>query len=275
MSTVEYHLYRIKFIKPRQIEIFHENISASEIFAASLLEKPTTTLRQDNVWRVGNIEYFSDKIGAFAIGRTSQTTMERYDKESGNFIEKLDDSGPYTHILFDQSIGLLGIAKKSKVAPNVPAIAKKVKALFEKTTIIKNHGIEVRVDPIPDPDSFISKIKKAYSIKKFRAAFTGPNPIDADELFQKPLSVYCQEINGEHGNVEVKGTSLDEKTIEAVAKSTAATGNTASATIQPGRNEKTTNIQLKGDATRFQADSETPRKNLIAELQKIYYQVRT
>lgn len=124
MPASEYHLYRIKFIKPAQKKLFPPELSAAEIFADALTEKPAMELRQNNIWHIGNIEFFDEMTGVFAIGRTTKTTVEKFDNESGDFIEELDDSGPYTRVVFDRSIGLLGIAKKTKVAPETTAIAK-------------------------------------------------------------------------------------------------------------------------------------------------------
>lgn len=274
MITVEYHLYRVKFIQPKQLDFFAKEISASDLFLRVLSEKPAIALMRENVWHIGNIEYFNEMTGSFAIGRTTKTTVERYDVKTGNFIEELDDSGPYTYVLFDRSIGLLGIAKKSRVAADVEAIARKIKALFEIAVIVKELGVEVKVSVIPDPEDFIFKIRHAYSIKSFRAFFTGPNPVDADEIFQKPLSVYCRELNGDHGSVEVVGDSLNEDAVEAVAKSTAATGNTAAAKIQAKRGGKTIIIKMKGDAVRVPLNSEVSREQALEELQAAYYRVR-
>ncbi|MBF4339166.1 hypothetical protein EAY42_29205, partial [Vibrio anguillarum] len=107
------------------------------------------------------------------------------------------------------------------------------RGLFEKSETVINTGAEVKVNFIPDPQGFIQKIRGAYAIKSFKATFTGPNPVDADELFQKPLSVYAQQIGAQTGALEVKGEALNEEVVESVAKSTAATANTASARIIP------------------------------------------
>ena len=274
MVTIEYHLYRVKFIKPSQLGLFASEMSASDLFSRALGEKPAIAMTHENVWHIGNIEYFNDMTGSFAIGRTTKTTVERYDDKTGNFKEEIDDSGPYTYVLFDRSIGLIGIAKKSKVAPDVSAIARKIKALLESSSVVKESGVDVKVSIIPDPEDFILKIQRAYSIKKFRAYFTGPNPVDADEIFQKPLSIYCQELNGNHGNIEVVGSSLNEEVVAVVAKSTAATGNTASAIIQTENGKKTIKIQLKGDAVRVPVDSDISHKQALLELQEAYYRVR-
>lgn len=274
MASIEYHLYRIKFIKPSQLQLFGDDISASDIFLKALKEKPSVELRLNNVWHIGNIECFDDMTGCFAIGRTTKTTVEKYDNETGNFIETEDDSGPYTFVLFDRSIGLLGIAKKSKVAPDVPAIARKIKNILLNCKTIKEYGVDVKVSFIPDPESFLQKIKTAYSIKRFKAFFTGPNPVDADELFQKPLSVYCQKVGAEKGSVEVQGEGLNEETVAAVSKSTASSGNVATARIQKRKGKKTISISLKGDAVKVTVDSKITKRSALAEVKEAYLEVR-
>ena len=274
MPVSEYHLYRIKFIKPAQRKLFPPELSASEIFKDALSEKPTMELRQNNVWHIGNIKYFNNLTGVFAIGRTTKTTIEKYDDLTGNFVEGQDDSSPYTFVIFDRSIGLIGIAKKTKVAPKTEAIARRIKGLFEKTNVVIEHDVEVRVDLIPDPKNFIEKIRSAYAIKRFKAHFTGPNPVDADELFQKPLSVYCQQMAGEQGTVEVVGNSLNEETVEVVAKSTASTGNTASAKIQTKRGSKPISVSLRGDVVKVTVKENQSEQEILEDIQATYYEVR-
>ncbi len=274
MATIEYHLYRIKFIRPSQMLLFSAEISPSELFLKALQEKPSIELRHNNVWHIGNIEYFDNVSGSFAIGRTTKTTLEKYDSETGNFIETEDDSGPYTFVLFDRTIGLLGIAKKSKVAPNVAAIARKIEKIFTNCKAVKEYGFEVKVRFIPDPESFLQKIKSAYAIKRFKASFTGPNPFDADELFQKPLSVYCQKVGADQGNVEVHSEGLNEETVTAVAKSTASSGNSATASIQTQKGKKPIPISLKGDAVKVTVDPVLPKQIALSEVREAYQEVR-
>jgi len=80
----------------------------------------------------GMFVILNDISGSFAVGRTTKTTVERFNKETGDFIDELDDSGPYTVVMFDSKVGVLGIAKKSKLAPNAATIARRVKELLSK-----------------------------------------------------------------------------------------------------------------------------------------------
>lgn len=274
MPTVEYHLYRTKFIKPAQVDLFREELSAREMLEKGLVEKPSVALRRSNVWHIGNVEYFDDGEGRFAIGRTTLTTVEKFDTRTGNFTELIDDSGPYTFVYFDSKLGLLGIGKKSRVANDVKSIGRKIQKLLSTTSLVQQNKIDVRVEFIRDPEGFLKKIYSAYSIKRFKATFTGPNPVDADELFQRPMSYYCQQMNGDQGNVIVSGDSLNEDAVAAVAKSTAATANDAFALIQQARGERPVTISFKGDAKKVVADQELGKHEILKMIQETYRGVR-
>lgn len=274
MPTLEFHLFRTKFIKPAQGTLFTPDLTAQEIFESCLKERPSLEVRRNNVWHIGNVEHLVPYAGRFAIGRTTQTTVEKFDQDSGNFTELIDDSGPYTYVYFDSRIGLLGIGKKSKVAADVRAIARKIQKLLAMTSPITHNNIDVRVDFIPDPQGFIEKVSNAYAVKRFKAHFTGPNPIDADELFQKPMSYYCQQLNGQEGSVVVTGESLNDEAIVAVAKSTAATGNGASALIQLERGARPTSITFRGDAAKVVVEQDANVEDTLSAIQEAYREIR-
>lgn len=274
MGTREYHLYRAKFIKPAQLPLLAENQSSMDIFLKSIHDKPEYTLSSGSEWHIGNVKLFDEFSGSFAVGRTTKTTVEKFDKESGDFVDELDDSGPYTVVVFDARIGLIGIAKKSKLAPNAASIARRIKDLLSTTKTAIDTGVDVRIDIIPDPEDFLDKLRGAYSIRKFRATFTGPNPVDADELFQKPLSVYAQSMSASSGTLEVIGDALNEEVAESVAKSTAATGNTASARVIPSKGNKPKNIKMKGDAVVVTVAEEASNTQVLEQMHEEYTRVR-
>ena len=271
---MEFHMYRVKFIKSAQFHLFHPDLTPQEMMKQAMAERPSVKIKKGHVWHLGNVEYITNSAGRFAVGRTTKTTVEKFDADTGNFVEHIDDSGPYTFTYFDTNLGLLGICKKAKVAADVKAIARKLQILFSDTIIARRHTVEVRVTHIPDPQDFIQKLHSAYSIKKFKAAFTGPNPIDADELFQKPMAYYCQQLEGEVGNVVVIGSSLNEAAVVAVAKSTAATANTASALIQTKRGSRPVSISLKGDASKVFIEEDTNKTEVLEAIQEAYREIR-
>lgn len=274
MGIREYHLYRAKFIKPAQLPLFVKSKSSMELFLESIHDKPEYTLSSGSEWHLGNVRMLDEFSGSFAVGRTTKTTVEKFDKETGDFVDELDDSGPYTVVIFDAKIGLLGIAKKSKLAPNASSIARRIKDLLLTTRVAIESGVEIRVDVIPDPEDFLDKLRGAYSIRKFRATFTGPNPVDADELFQKPLSVYAQSMGASSGTLEVVGEALNEEVAESVAKSTAATGNTASARVIPNKGTKAKNIKMKGDAVVVAVEDDATNSQVLEQMHAEYMRIR-
>lgn len=270
----DYHLYRAKFIPSAQYSLLTEKKSSSEVFLEAILDKPELTLRAGSEWRIGNIERVENLYGSFAIGRTTKTPLGKYDEDSGDFVDTMDDAAPYTRVIFDVQIGLLAIAKKTKLAADPDAIAKKIEYLFEKTKAVIETGVDVQVDVIPDPQPFLERLRSAYAVTKFKATFTGPNPVDADEIFQRPLSVYAQKMDADKGAVEVQGKSLDQEVAAAVAKSTAATGNTASARIIPEKGKTAMSITMKGGGVVVPIAENAPLKDIISRVREVYARVR-
>jgi hypothetical protein len=140
MRPSEFHLYRIKFIKPTQVSLFDPGITPRELFERGLDQKPSLELRYNNIWHIGNVEHITADAGRFAVGRITKTTVEKYDEGTGDFQEMLDDSGPYTFVYFDASLGLLGIGRKARVANDVNAIAAKIERLMQSTAGVVDYG---------------------------------------------------------------------------------------------------------------------------------------
>ena len=116
MPTIEYSLFRVKFVRPRQGSFLHDDLTPSQLLLAAISEKPSAELRKGFNWHIGNIKMFGMAAGYFAFGRTTTASIEKFDVASGNFVEEQLEQSPYTHCVFDASIGFLGIAKKSNLS---------------------------------------------------------------------------------------------------------------------------------------------------------------
>ncbi len=276
MSSIEFHIFRAKFVKSKQGLLFSSEKTSSEIFQLTIDEKPSLVLNEGHYWHIGNVDKFEDSTGYFAVGRTTKTIIEKYDEGTKNFIEEEYEQSPYTHVLYDSKMGLLAIARKTRLAPTVNGIARKIEKLFSQTTVLKDFDIEVAIDYLRDPETFISLLNSAYAIKRFTATFGGPNPFDADEYFQKPLSVYLQEANGKKGKTIIDGEDLNNDTLSCVTSSVAATGNDASAKIQQIKNSKPKTIHLGTNQVTFSVQEEVfSKKAVIEEMQSKYKAVRS
>jgi hypothetical protein len=141
--------------------------------------------------------------------------------------------------------------------------------------VVRERQLSVEILPIPDPEGFIRALETALRVTRFSATFHGPNPFDADEHFQRPLSVYLQATRGKRGRTYIQGEDLDRKVLQDVTRSTAATGNEASARITKGRSQRPITINLKGDPVkRRYADNEHDPKQVLEDLTSIYHRVR-
>lgn len=275
MGTIEYHLFRAKFIRPRQLFIFHDHLTSAEMLLKSIDSKPSAETKQGYKWHVGNIELFSESSGYFAVGRTTLSTVEKFDSVSGNFVEEELEKSPYTHCVFEAAIGLIGIAKKPSLSQTTKGIAHRLEQLLGSTDVVRRNWVNVEVLPISDPEGFLEALNSAYRVYNFTASFRGPNPFDADEHFQKPLSVYLSAANGTRGRTSISGDDLNREVLHEVTRSTAATGNEASAKIQRTEHEKPVTVNLKGDpiVRKYDEEEHQPEKAL-EDLVKAYEGVR-
>ncbi len=275
MAIVEYCLFRVKFVLPRQQSWLHYSVTRTEVFLASLEEKPDSQVRTGYRWHIGNVTLYSKTSGYFAIGRTTRSTIEKFDETTGNFIEEELETSPYTHCVFDAEVGFVGIAKKTSLSPTTDGIARRVEELLSRTTQIIENEIRVEVAAIPDPESFLREIDQAYRVLQFAATFHGPNPFDADEYFQKPLSAYLSAADGDRGRTQIDGDDLNREVIQAVTKSTAATGNEASAKVQRVRGARAVKIHLRGSTvgTSYEEEFHDP-KQVLDDLRSLYHRVR-
>jgi hypothetical protein len=175
-----------------------------------------------------------------------------------------------------RKIGILGIAHKSSLAPTVKGIAARVQQLLLRSKVVRASRVSVEIVPIPDPENFLLALDSAYRVPRFAATFHGPNPFDADELFQKPLSVYLKSAHGKKGRAQIEGEDLNREVLQSVTRSTAATGNDASATIQKSKSQKPVRIHLQGDAVkrRYTEEEHTPQA-VLEDLEKLYVRVRS
>lgn len=275
MATIEYSLFRVKMVRPHQSSFLHDDLPPRDIFLRAVLEKPSGELRKGVEWHIGNIQQFSEYTGYFAAGRTTLATFEKFDPLTGDFVEEELEESPYTHCVFDARIGFIGIAKKPNLSQTTKGIANRIEQLLSLAEVVQNNNILVEIRPIPDPDGFLSSLDSAFRVFSFSATFRGPNPFDADEHFQKPLSVYLSAAEGQKGKTTISGEDLNRTVLREVTRSTAATGNEASARIQKARRQKPMTINLRGDPIKRKYDEEEHRPEVVLlDLSNQYSRVR-
>jgi len=183
-------------------------------------------------------------------------------------------SSPYTHCVFDAAIGFVGIARKPALSPTTRGISRRIEELLSRSKQVRENNIRVEIDAIPNPESFLAEIEQAYRVLRFAATFHGPNPFDADEYFQRPLSVYLARADGTKGKAQIEGNDLNREVIQAVTKSTAATGNEASAQVQRVKGGRKAKVSLKGSTIGSSYEKLHDPKIALEDLRAAYQRVR-
>lgn len=271
----EFHLFRAKFVRPAQTSFLHDSLTPADLFVAALMQRPSAQFRRDYTWHIGNVHFFDANSGYFAVGRNTPTSIPTLDPTTGDFVELPGDMSPYTFVVFDVRIGLVAVQRNGDLAQTTEEIADKIERLFQITDAVQANDVDVQIDAIPNPQDFISQLKAAYAIKRFTASFKGPNPFDADEYFQKPLSIYLNSAGGAHGVATIEGTSLDADVVSSVARSTAATGNSATARVQSAPGERSMRITMSGDPVKLPYEDASPNpQGVLADAQAAYSKVR-
>jgi hypothetical protein len=211
----------------------------------------------------------------FAIGRTTRSTVEKFDESEGNFREEPLDTSPYTHCILLWDLGIVAIAHKPKLASRTQGVAQRLRALLERTDEVIRNGITVEVRPVPDPRGFVEVIQSAYSVQRFTATFRGPNPVDADELFQKPLAQIAAVTAATEGQVRLKSPDLDRDALTSIARNTAATGNTASARVRDNTKVSARTVKMEGSPVElsFQED-QISNSTIAVEVRRKYEEIK-
>ncbi len=276
MQKIEFNIYRVKIIKPQEPELFPEDKERKDLFLDAINEKKSIELRRGNRWHIGNIKYFDNYQGYFAVGRTTKSINEKYDEDKGEFLEEQYETSPYTHVLFDSNIGVIAIGKKTRLSPTVGGIAKRISSIMNMSNAIKSRGHLISIDYIPDPTDFLSSLRSAYAIKTYTISFSRPNPFDAEEYFQKPMENILQEAAGDKGTAKISGEQLDPDVLVELSKSAAATGNDAKAYVQTTVKKRPTLKYLKGNPAKFSIDeNDASEKKALDEALRLYQEIRS
>lgn len=275
MSAIEYSLYRVKMIRPPQRSFLHDpDLTPGELLAAAISERPKHEVRKNSVWRIANLRPITRTSGRFAVGRARNFTVDVLDPTTEDFMEAQLETAPFSTCIYESSIGLLAISTRPILAATTGSIARRLRDLLSHSEIATRNDIRVEIDPIRDPRDFLTRLDNAFRITEYRASFTGPNPIDADEYFQRPISVFAKKVSGTSGSVVVRGENLDRDALKDVTRSTVAVGNTAKAKIETEEGSKSQTIRLEGDAVKQRFSESTPFEVVVEELLRQYRSIR-
>jgi len=273
---LQFQLFRVKIYPPAQNSLFAREFSPQLVLAETIRQKPASVLRKGHTWHIGNIVSL-DLFGVyFALGRTTKSTIELYDAASKNFLEREFETAPYTHVICDTSLEVCGIAAKAQLAPSVEGIARQLEKLLN-ASVNESEGYRFEISAIHDPEEFIQQIKEAYSVKRFAITFTLPNPFDVNEDFQRPMERLLRDARGEGGKTSLAGNDLNADVLADLARSAAATGNQAEATIKRTESAKPVRRRLRGGVatvTEEELATDEDRRSVLRDIRDLYDRIR-
>lgn len=270
---LEFQLFRIKVHPQKQLNLYTLKKNRPEILQETILSNPSP----EKQWHIGNVSLF-DQSGLYCrVGKTSKSTLAIYKEEEHYFLDQEFETAPYTHVIVDITFELCAIARKTQLAQKTSGIAKHFIRLLNNSTKAHELQANFEIDDLKDPDDFISQLVNAYSVSKFWVCFSRPNAFDANEDFVKPSQKMLEASGGEKGKTELQGSSLNPEMLEAVARSSAATGNDAGALIKVSEGAKAIRKYLKGNPVVISQDDiadDTQKKILFSRIKERYRQIR-
>ena len=272
---LDFQLFRVKVYPSSQHKLFEPTLSRPAILREAIKCLPSADFRKGLTWHVGNLTSLDDHGLYFRVGRISKSTIEVY--EDGIFLDEEFETAPYTHVIMDVDLSVCAIAKKTKLSPHIRGIARQFGRLLDRSTAADKHTATFEIDPISDPEELISYLGRASSIMKFSVTFKRPNPFDANADFIKPMQSLLSGSGGDKGKTQIEGDDLNAKSLEALARSAAATGDQATALMSLAPDEPRVTKYLKGNPVvinKTQLQDKNEMLQLLTKMRKAYRRVR-
>lgn len=270
------YLFRLAAVETEQRGLFESQVPRSKFLRELIMSKPSSEIREGYVWHVGNVQVIDDEGISFAAGRTTKTSKEQYDEETGNFLEVEEEESPFTYAIYDSYYSVLGLAAKSRLSPTVKGIARSLERLLNSQSSVRDNAIRIEVREIWDPEGFLQQIHEAYAVVGFTVEFGRPNPFDVESDFHKPTQRYLAATGGSKGKTTVQGDDLDRERIDEVTRSVASTGNEAKARLRKAAGQRPVTRHMRGDPAnipREEVESEEPA-SILRRIREAYMRVR-
>jgi len=273
---LDFQLFRAKVFPSSQRNLFDSPEKRRQILRDAIQSFPQVEIRAGSIWHVGNVSEVDRDALYFRVGRTSKSTIEIY--EHGAFRDEQFETAPYTHVLMDIPLAICAIAKKARLSPYARAIANKLAKLLNHSKTARENTAELELDPIFDPEDLISYLAQAVSVSKFWITFKRPNPFDVNKDFVRPMQELLHKTGGRQGKTQIQANDLIAESLEELARSAAATGDKAAATmsLEPGKRAVTKSLGRNPVMISHEdLSDEEQKRRLLRKMRKIYERVRT
>lgn len=276
---LEFELFRVKVFALDQRSLFAANqFNPSLALLATINKTPSYEIRKGYTWHIGNVQNIDDFGVYFALGRTTKTTRSLYDEGTRRFVEVAEETAPFTHVLCDTTREVCGIAKQHELAPTAAGIARQFETLLNASvTGDPSTGYRFEVSAIRDPADFLEQIRAAFAVTRFMVGFSLPNSFDIEEDI-KAVEEYAKVARARKGALQVTGPDLDKAVIEAVARSSAASGNEVKASIRTSKNARPVQRSIKGNPASLKESGDVTtdqqKRGILSGIRELYGRIR-
>lgn len=273
-----FQLFRFRLHKPRQSPLFPKDLPPPEVLREALSERPSLQTRKAE-WRIGNVEILDDDGLYFKLGRRQETITETV--REGDFEDAFSDETVSTHVILDVGLEVCAIFLKPELSQSVSGLATRLRNLVQNSRAVSERGIDVEIDPIKNPESFIKMLREAHRIESFSFSVTRPNIVDTESLFVRPAQEFIRASSFGEALVTLKDAKGerggDMDTLEPIVRNAAATGQDVSARIRTRPGSKSVKRHLNKNYVTDDigdADPKQDAKSVIATLRNLYERIR-
>lgn len=277
MELPQFQLFRIKVIQGPQLDMYRGPVPPATIIAEAVRAQPSAELRRGHTGHLGNLMDIDSAGIYFAFGKTTSANVERFDADTHRFVSERFDTAPYTHVFLDYHIQVIAIAAKTRLSPSTAGIARQLQRLLNASSVAASYEAEFELAELKDPSDFIAQLRTAYAVSRFTFSFSRPNPFDVDRDFVGPMQSFVRATQGKSGQASVVGRSLSADVLEQVARSAAATGDDAIASVRRACDERPVRKRLRGNPVTMSVDdpeSTDQKLGVFRKIRELYAQVR-
>lgn len=235
-----FYLFRLKVVYPAQRGLFdtHSDEESPKILKEAISSNPTTETKQGKTWVIGSVEEIGDQAITFKLGRKVLKLTPKFNEENKTFQDYPEEEYPNTQIFLHLGLQVCAIAQNSKLGVKPYNIADRMTQVLGYADIAVRSQLRFNAQPLYDPEDFIEALRNAYAIQRFVMEFSRPNPVDEEDLIQRPLQQYLQRADGQKGKVEFSGNAMQVEPLAKLAHAAAASGDNTKALIRENAGDK-------------------------------------
>lgn len=216
-----FRLYRIQLFQ-KQLALFPRSWTPPEVLDSAMDEPLYLRLRTRAYYTEGMAKV--PPYVFFRFARTGNVKANAF--VDGRPISVDYPDQPFVDVVINIATGVCAISRNYKFLSNQDASASRLAEVIQRTPSVLGVGAEVKIDPLRDPESLISQIRKAAAIYSMYFDVRRENAFDADD-FVPGIKRLAGRSGAERARTHLLEGPLDKEVVEGLVRSSASTGDDA------------------------------------------------